>query len=247
MMAPTKRLTVLLLLVIAITLSSTAYADNEQTYQGKSLDYWMKAIRDRNEGLMPLAFEAIRSLGPNARAAVPDLIRVVKTPFTPVRIGIDSDDAIAEKLYDLEVRSEAIDSLAYIGAAASPATIPLIDWALTIRVVPPRMSSSEESDRFIDLVTLEAEYRLGVMHAIQQFGNGGIATLARFIKSADTEKRKFSVMTLGAEALSLATDLLRSGNCDDEALGIAILGDLEPIVARTYLSELKHTAVCFSN
>jgi hypothetical protein len=249
MMDPTTRgLKALLLVVFAIMLCSTANAaDNGQMYQGKTLNYWLNAIRDRNEELMPLAFEAIRALGPNARAAVPELIRVVEAPFAPVRVGTDCDDTIAEKLYDLEVRSEAIDSLAYIGAAAASATIPLIDWAFTIRVVPPQMNSIEENDRFIDLVTLEAEYRIGVMHAIQRFGKGGIATLARFVKSAEAEKRKFAVMTLGGEVLPVATELLTSRNCDDEELGIAILSDLEPMVAKLYLSQLRQAALCYAN
>jgi hypothetical protein len=267
MVVPKKSAIILLLVIFAIVFCSTVNAEqkntqaaginllvsdrtvppNEPTYQGKTLNYWLKAIRDRDEELMPLAFDAIRALGADARAAVPELTRVVAAPFAPIRLGIDSDEVVVDKLYDLEVRSDAIDALAFIGEAAAPATIPLIDWAMTVRIMPSGTSSIEEHDQFIDLVTLEAEYRIAVIHAIQQFGNGGISTLARVVKSANPEKRKFAIMALGSEVLPIATDLLRSRNCDDEQLGIAILGDLEPLVARVYLTQLRHMAGCYAN
>src|SRR5438876_945882 len=83
---------------------------NEPTYQGKVLSYWLRAIRDRDEELMPSAFDAIRDLRGDARAAVPELTRVIAAPFAAIRIGKDSDAVIAGKLYDLEVRSNAVDS-----------------------------------------------------------------------------------------------------------------------------------------
>jgi len=220
---------------------------NEPMYQGKTLNYWINAIRNRDDELMPLAFDAIRALGPDARATIPELIRLVAAPFAPIQLGIDSDEVVADKLYDMEVRSEAIDTLAYIGEAAAPATIPLVNWALTVRVMPSQTSGAEENDRFIDLVTLEARYRIGVIHAIERFGKPGFDLLASLLKSADPEKRKFAVMTLGSEVLPIATDLLLSHNCDDEQLGIAILGDLEPVVARVYLTHLRQMAVCYAN
>src|SRR5262245_57762821 len=156
MLVRTKTVTVLLVVLFASTLQSTANDErnksqvagtnpavsdsrapmDEPTYQGKKLNYWIKAIQNRNEELMPLAFDAIRALGPDARATVPQLIRVVAAPFTPIQLGIDSDELIANKLYDMEVRSEAIDTLASVGEAAAPATIPLVNWALTVRVMP---------------------------------------------------------------------------------------------------------------
>ena len=267
MRVPKKRVMILVIGLIAITLRSTAIGGqtnnqangnslrvsdrtappNEPSYQGKPLNYWLKAIRHRDESLMPLAFDAIRALGPDARASIPELIRLLAAPFDPIRLGVDSDEMIATKLYDLEVRSEAIDALASIGEAAAPATIPLMNWAMMVRVMPSQTMDVEENDRFIDLVTVEAEYRIGVAHAIQQFRNPGIARLARFIKTADAEKRKFAVMTLGSEVLPIAADLLRSPNCDDERLGVAILEDLEPIVALVYLTQLKQNAVCYAN
>ena len=54
-------------------------------------------------------------------------------------------------------------------------------------------------------------------------------------------------MALGAEALPIAAELLRSRNCDDEQLGIAILGDLEPLVASVYLAQLQNQKVCYAN
>ena len=235
---------------INLRVSDRRVPPNEPTYQGKTLNYWLKAIRDRDEELMPLAFDAIRALGADARAAVPELTSVVEAPFAPIRLGVDSDEVVVDKLYDLEVRSDAIDAidaLAFIGEAAAPATMPLIDWALTVRIMPSRTSSIEEHDQFVDLVTLEAEYRIAVIHAIQHFGNAGTSTLARVVKSANPEKRKFAVMALGSDAIPIATDLLRSGDCDEEQLGIAILGDLEPLVARVYLTQLRRMAGCYAN
>ena len=58
----------------------------EPSYQGRSLSDWLKAIHDRDEDMMPLAFEAIRSLGPDAWAAVPELKRVVAAPFAPIQL-----------------------------------------------------------------------------------------------------------------------------------------------------------------
>jgi hypothetical protein len=263
----TKTVIILLVVLFASTLRSTANDErnkgqvtgsnpsvsdrsapmNEPTYQGKKLNYWIKAIRNHNEELMPLAFDAIRALGPDARAMVPELIRLVAAPFTPIQLGIDSDEVVADKLYDMQVRSEAIDTLAYIGEGAASATLPLVNWALTVRVMPSRTNSTEENDRFIDLVTLEAEYRIGVIYAIQRFGKPGVDTLASLLKSADPEERKFAVMTLGSNVLSIATDLLQSRNCDDEQLGIAILGDMEPVVAKVYLTQLRQMAVCYAN
>src|SRR5687768_9353042 len=53
----------------------------EPRYQGKALSYWLKVIRNRNEDLMPLAFEAIGTLGPDASSAVPELTRVRRRPL----------------------------------------------------------------------------------------------------------------------------------------------------------------------
>jgi HEAT repeat protein len=208
------------------------------------LVYWLKIIRNRDEKMISLAFEAIRNLGPQAAVAVPELTRTVAAPFLPIRIGKDSNEMIADKLYDIELRSEAIDALASIGEAASPATIPIIDWALTIRVVPGNMSR-DELERFMSLVTLDAEYRIRVITAVTAFGKPAVPVVVRLLKSSDIEKRKFATVILGEEALMIAEDLMKSGSCDDRQLAIAILSDMKPMVA--YLAELRQSVACEAN
>src|SRR5262249_39658794 len=150
----------------------------------------------------------------------------------------------ATKLLDIARRSEAIDTLASIGAAASPATVPLIDWALTIRVVPARVASKEEYEMFVDLVALDVEYRIAVMNAVLRFGNPAIPILTRLLKSPDSETRKLAVLILGTDVLPTVTDLLNSADCNDEQLAIKILGDMEPLIPKAYLAQLEHMVQC---
>src|SRR5262245_40127270 len=162
----------------------------EPHVDGKPLSYWIKAIRDRDEQSLSLALDAITLLGPDARAAVPELMLLLSDPFRPIRMGKDSDTTIVTKLYDIEVRSAAIEALASIGDAASPATLPVIQWALTVRVTPTNIKTREEYERFVELVTLEAEYRIRVVHAIEQFGEPAIPTLLSLLRSPDPHTRK---------------------------------------------------------
>ena len=120
-----------LLLVVVITpnqLKAQDRQDNWTTdrrgtqvqpkFDGKPLSDWIKAVHDRDEATMPLALDAIRIMGPSAKAAVPELTRLLSDPFRPIQLGKDSDTTIATKLDDIEVRSAAIDALASIGKAA---------------------------------------------------------------------------------------------------------------------------------
>src|SRR5947207_2059259 len=116
----------------------------EPAYANKPLSYWLKVIRDRDERLLSLAFDAVRSLGPAAGAAVPELTRVVSAPFTPIHIGKHSHEAIASKVVDITIRGEAIDTLAVIGESASTSTLALIRWAMTQRVVPGIVSNADD-------------------------------------------------------------------------------------------------------
>src|SRR5262252_10624576 len=87
----------------------------ERTYQGQPLTFWLKVIRDREEDRLSAAFDAIHSLGPDAWVAVPDLTRLVEAPFVAINLDRDSREAVAAKLYDIAVRSEAIETLGWIG------------------------------------------------------------------------------------------------------------------------------------
>lgn len=220
---------------------------NEPHFDGKPLSYWMKAIRDRDEETLSLALDAITILGPDARGAVPDLMHLVSDPFRPIQLGKDSDSTIASKLYDIEVRSAAIDALASIGDAASSATLPVIEWALTVRVIPTKISSREEYERFVALVTLEAEYRIRVINAIEEFGERAFPVLMRLLRSPDPERRKLAAIALGSDILPIVSELVVSPDCDDVQLGLAILRDMTPAVAPIYVAELQKMLTCDAN
>lgn len=220
---------------------------HEPVFDGKPLSYWIKAIHDRDEATISDALDAIRFLGPDARTAVPELIRLLSDPFRPIELGKDSDTAIATKLYEIEVRSAAIDALAEIGEAAAPATPSVINWVLTVRVIPFRVNTLEEHERFVDLVMLEAEYRIRIIRAIEQFGEPATPTLLRLLKSPDSERRKLAAIALGTDILPIAAKLLMSRDCDEAQLGITLLSDMAPAVAPVYLSELRQMLTCEAN
>jgi len=238
----------------AVTSSATEKSTSDESvrrlaagdlrYQGKTLNHWLKIIHDRDEEWMSVAFDAIRSLGPQASIAVPELTRIVAAPFDPVQIGKDSEETIASKLYDIEIRSEAIDALASIGEAAAPSAAAVVQWALTLRVLPGETITREEDEQFIELTALDAQYRMGVIMTVKRFGSPAVPTLKRLLKTPDGEKRKFVVATLGEEALNIAVDLLKSYDCEGQQLGIAILSDLNPVVPGVYLEEIKKTRAC---
>ena len=72
--------------VVALVVATTTLASpvDEPQYLGRNLTSWMSVIRDRNQDMISLAVEAIRWLGPEARAAVPDLTALIEAPFTPI-------------------------------------------------------------------------------------------------------------------------------------------------------------------
>jgi hypothetical protein len=213
-------------------------AQHEPTYMGKPLSYWLKSLRNRDSEIEH-AFDAIRALGPKAQAAVPELTRIVGEPFAPVRIGADERDSIIPKLLDIELRADSIDALASIGEAAAPSSATLIQWALTIRVVPGEKRSAEDQERFIDLVTLDVLERMRVAGAIAQFGRRAIPAVVALLASPEDEERKLAVAILSENALPIAAELLKSENCEEREVGIAILVDMWPVVPREHLIALK--------
>jgi hypothetical protein len=223
------------------------WVPSEPSYQGKTLSYWLRIIRNRNEEMMPLAFDAIRSFGPDAWAAVPELTRVVTAPFSPIQIGKDSEDRIADKVYDIEIRAEAMDALSFIGEEAAPATIPLIQWALTRRVLPATRANIDDDELFAELVTMDVEQRMRVAGVVAEFGPVVVPMVEKLLRSPEPEKRKLAVAILSADVLPIVADLLRSPDCDDKRLGIVILTDMELVVAKEYLIELKKMLVCDAN
>jgi hypothetical protein len=225
----------------------------EPAYMGKPLSYWLRSLRSRDSEMAD-AFDAITALGPGARAAVPELTRIVGEPFTPVQIGVDERDSMIAKLMDIQLRADSIDALASIGEAAAPSSATLIQWALTIRVAPGATlllwentfrgarvykSDSKDQERFIDLVTLDVLERMRVAGAIAQFGRRAIPAVAALMASSDDEGRKLAVAILSENALPIAAELLKSENCDEREIGLAILVDMWPVVPKEHLIALK--------
>jgi hypothetical protein len=215
----------------------------EPMYQGEPLSHWLKSIRDRDDKIV-LAFDAIRELGPDAWPAVEELTRIVVEPFTPVRIGVDQDNVIASKLSSIRLRADAIDALTAIGEAAASSAAPLIQWALTVRVIPMNLDRVKDKELFVDLITLDVLERMRVAGAVARFGPAAAPAIVALLKSPDGEKRKLGVAILSENALPIAASLLNSRNCEDRKRGIAILGDMWPVVAKEHLAELKAALVC---
>jgi hypothetical protein len=229
------------------TPSVMAHDDEQPIYQGQPLEYWLEAIRNRDRENLMLAFDAIRTMGEKASKAVPELTRMVSAPFHPIEIGKDSDYAVAMKLFDIAIRSEAIDTLAGMGESASSATLPVVLWALTVRVIPARIQAKDEHALFVELVALDVEYRMAVLNTIRDFGPSAIPIMLKLLKSDDAEKRKLAVVILGVDLLPIVTELLHSTDCYDEQLGVTILGDMVPLVPKAYLTQLKQMIVCQAN
>lgn len=218
-------------------------AQGEPAYMGKSLSYWLKSIRDRDSE-MEEAFDAIRALGPEARMAVPQLTEIVAEPFTPIEIGVDKRDLVLSKLSDIALRADAIDALAAIGEAAASSSETLIQWALTIKVVPKDIAGAKDRERFIDLVAVDVLERMRVAGAVAQFGRGAIPAIVMLLASPDDEGRKLAVAMLDEKALPMAAALLKSQDCEERETGIAILADMWPVVARDHLITLENALAC---
>jgi len=210
----------------------------ERTYFGQPLTFWLEVIRDRNEEKMSMAFDAVRSLGPDGWVAVPDLTRLVAASFAPIDVAKDSHESIASKLYDISVRAEAVDVLAAMGESASPATSALVRWALMPRILPESSRTADDEELFMELVILDAEERMRVAAAIAKFGRPAFPAVAALLSSPDVERRKLGVAVLNQDALPIAAELLRSDACEDRRLGFAIFKDMDLVVAQPYLDEL---------
>jgi hypothetical protein len=213
-------------------------AFQERTYRGKPITFWLQALRDRNDDLMSSAFEAIRSLDDDAWIAVPDLTRLVAAPFVAIHASTDTREVIASKLFDIVVRAEAIDTLAWIGEPAAPATSALVDWALTERIAAGPSRSSADRELFIELVAMDTEQRMRVAGAVSAFGPAASPIVAKLLTSYDTSKRKLAVAILSQDALPIATELLRSDACAERELGLLVIKDMGLVVEQSQIDEL---------
>jgi hypothetical protein len=240
-------LTILVILILALGTMAPAAVEKddppvrtfqERTYQGKPITFWLKALRERDEQLMSRAFEAIRSLDEDASIAVPDLMQIVAAPFIPIHIVKDPHAVIASKLYDIAVRTEAVDTLAWIGEPAAPAAPALIQWALMTRIIQGTDRTPDENELFIELVAMDAEQRMRVAGAIAAFGPKAYPRVAKLLTSSNAAKRKLSVAILNQDALPIAAELLRSNDCEERHIGLLVLQDMDLVVARSFLDEL---------
>jgi len=223
--------------------SPPATVQVEPLYQGKPLNHWIASIQNRDDQ-MSLAFEAIRDLGPKAQRAIPLLTQIVAAPFEPIRIGVDDREMILCKLADIDLRADAIDALTAIGEDAASSTSVLVGWALTKHTVVENMSGSSDYALFVDLVTIDALERIRVANAIGYFGPLAATEVFALLRSSDGEKRKLAVFILGEGALAIANSLLKSRDCAAQDIGIGIMSDMWPVVAKDSLFELKKTMTC---
>jgi hypothetical protein len=168
----------------------------------------------------------------------------VAEPFTPVRIGVDRDDVIAPKLLSIRLRADAIDALTAIGVAAASSAVPLIQWALTVRVIPMKLDNMKDDELFVDLITMDVLERMRVAGAVARFGPAAAPAIVALLKAPDGEKRKLGVAILSENTLPIAAYLLKSRNCENRKRGIAILADMWPVVAKEHLTELETALVC---
>jgi hypothetical protein len=177
----------------------------------------------------------------DAWVAVPDLTRLITAPFAAIRVGLDSHEVIASKLYDIAVRAEAIDILRWIGEPGAPATAALIQWALTSRVArEPKRGLEEDNQLFIELVAMDAEQRMRVAGAVATFAPDAFPMVVRLLTSSDAAKRKLGVAILSQDALPVAAELLRSNVCEERETGLLILKDMDLVVPQPYLDELAN-------
>lgn len=210
----------------------------ERTYQGRPLTFWLKALRNRDKAHLSGAFDAIYSLGPDAWIAVPDLGAIFGARFEPIRIGRDPEETVAAKVFDVTVRSEAIETLRWIGAPAAPAAGALIEWALSPKVIPDAKRNAAADELFVELVTMDSEQKMRVAGAVAQFGANTFPLIAKLLSSSNASRRKLAVAILRQDALPVAAELLRSETCADRDLGLQVLKDMSVVVESAYIDEL---------
>jgi hypothetical protein len=237
------KLAVLFLLVAVAPVLSWAAEQRDPVYMGKPLSYWIESLRNRDEE-MRLAFAAINDLGPDAASAVPELVQIVSQPFSAIWVGTDKREQVSAKLSDIQLRSNAIDALGAIGAAAAPSTPFLIQWALMIRVVPMNVTTREDEELYIDLIAIDVLERMRIAGAVALFGKSAILPVAASLASQNDEERKLAVAILSEHAVPVAASLLKSENCESRKLGIAILMDMWPVVSADHIKDLSRAFTC---
>ena len=242
--ARAKAILLTILVAMGAALGWASENSNDPASMGKPLSYWLRSIEDRDWENMEAAFQAIINLGSAAWPAVPQLTEIVGLPFTSIRINEDDAQTMTAKLADIQLRADAIEALASIGEAAAPSALTLINWGLTLRLAPVPAATPELDNFFIDLVIIDAMQRMRVAGAIQSFGPNAFPAVATLLRSPDPEGRKLAVAILGQNAPRVASVLSKAGRCDERKLGISMLVDMWPVVAREYLTIFKGMMSC---
>jgi hypothetical protein len=217
-------------------------AQEDPVALGQPLSHWLKVIHDRNSQELELAFDAIITLGPAASPAVPDLTQIVAEPFTPIRVGQDGKGEVLAKFRSILTKGGAVDSLRAIGTGAAKSAPSVIEWSLTVRVLPPENGAPDPL--YIDLVAMDVLERMRGAGALSEFGIGAAPAVQQLLESGDAEKRKFAVAILNDASLPIVSDLLKSRNCRDRMLGLYVLGDMWPVVASSHLDALTDILAC---
>lgn len=209
---------------------------------GRPLSYWINVIRDRDVEELEMAFDAIVVLGPAASAAVPELTQILAVPFSPIRPGKDDKREVLSKLGIILIKGAAIDALGAIGPEAAPSARSVIEWSLTIRVLPPEDRAADVI--FIELVSMDVLERMRGAGTVSQFGTGAAPAVQELMESSDTDRRKFAVAILNEATLPIVSDFMKSESCKRRMLGLSVLADMWPVVPSSHLDALTDILAC---
>jgi len=81
-------------IVTNVEAQATVPADSEAVFDGDPVREWIAGLRDRHPGRRAEAVNALRALGPAARAAVPALIRCLRDPAEDPEIAGEAAGAL---------------------------------------------------------------------------------------------------------------------------------------------------------
>jgi HEAT repeat protein len=144
-------------------------ADERRTFCGKSVDEWIAIVHVRSSPDRGRALRALWYLGPEAKAAVPDLV-----------------DALRKGDFDREFsKTFVIDVLAYIGPDAAPA-------------VPFLIEEFRKEDCFLAKQgSFGVSLYSGPKHALVRIGAASVPPLITALENLDGDRRPCAAEALG--------------------------------------------------
>jgi hypothetical protein len=227
-------------------LTSRVANQQDPTAFGRPLSYWLERLHNRDPEAY-IAVAAIVELGPDAKAAIPELTQIIAEPFVPIQPGKDSRDEIRTKLLNIDLRAGAVDGLGAIGKVAAGSADTVIRWGLTLRVVAPVERSSSTDTLFIRLIGIDVVERMRAAGTVAQFGLDAFPSIQELIESDDNEKLKFAAAILNEDTLLAAAILMQREDCISRIRGLSLLGGMWPVVAVEHLEALKEVLKCTEN